>query len=113
MDDFIMKITQDMVTVFNQKLKEMECSFKIQLDKAGVGICNNPSCEIVPANSKFIETSIINVTDEFYKFLEDFFKERGIELTYNNTGSIFWSKNGWGNVVKEMTEKAMENLEKK
>ena len=110
MEDFIMKITQDMVTVFNQKLKEMECSFKIQLNKTGVRIYNNPSCEIVPANSKFIESSIINVTDEFYKFLEDFFKERGIVLTYNNTGSVFWSKNEFEDVTKEMMEKTMENL---
>ena len=27
---------------------------------------------------------------------------RGIELSYNNDGSIFWSKDGWKNIVENM-----------
>ena len=96
-----MKITQDMVTVFNQKLKEIDCSFKLKFEENGLAT-GNTTCQIVPANNKFISSSIINMTDEFYEFLEKFFAERGIELTYNNDGSIFWSKSGWKDIVEEL-----------
>ena len=87
------RITEDMVTVFNQTLENLNCSFKLELEKNCV--TGNPSCDIVPSNDKFIQSSIINLTDEFYEILNDFFNKRGIELSYNNTGSCFWSKNGW------------------
>ena len=50
----------------------------------------------------FIHSSIINLTEGFYKVLEDFFSERDIELSYNNDGSIFWSKDGWKDIVENM-----------
>ena len=50
----------------------------------------------------FIQSSIINLTEEFYKVLEDFFSKRDIELSYNNDGSIFWSKDGWKDIVENM-----------
>ena len=95
-----MKITEDMVTVFNQTLENLGCSFKLKYDDKTLGFCN-PSCEIVPTSNMFIQSSIINVTDEFYNILDDFFAKRGIELTYNNTGSIFWSKDGWKDDLKQ------------
>ncbi len=44
----------------------------------------------------------INLTEEFYKVLEDFFSKRGIELSYNNDGSIFWSKDGWKDIAENI-----------
>ncbi len=85
-----MKISENMMTDFNQTLENLNCCFRLKFIKEV-----NPICEIVPANDMFIHSSIINLTDEFYQILNDFFKKRGIELTYNNTGSIFWSKSGW------------------
>lgn len=96
-----MKITEDMVTVFNQTLENLNCSFRLEFDNKTIGF-GNPTCQIVPSNNIFIESSIINVTKEFYKVLEEFFTKRGIELSYNNDGSIFWSKDGWKDVVKNM-----------
>ena len=95
-----MKITEDMVIVFNQTLENLGCSFKLQYDDKALGF-GNPSCEIVPTSNMFIQSSIINVTDEFYNILDDFFAKRGIELTYNNTGSILWSKDGWKDDLKQ------------
>ena len=85
-----MKITEEMVTDFNQTLENLNCSFRL---KFLGGIYVN-ECQIVPSSDMFIQSSIINLTNEFYKILEEFFSKRGIELSYNNTGSTFWSKNG-------------------
>lgn len=87
-----MQITEDMVTIFNSMLENLNCSFRLCFEDEMSG---NAAYHIVPANDMFIHSSIINLTDEFYKVLEDFFYKRGIELTYNNTKSTFWSKNGW------------------
>lgn len=86
-----MKITESMVEEFNRTLKNLNCSFKIHINARE----KNPSCEIIPSNDLFIKSSIINVNESFYKVLESYFSDRGIELRYNNTGSIFWSKDGW------------------
>ena len=50
-----MKITEDMVTVFNQTLENLGCSFKLQYDDKALGF-GNPSCEIVPTSNMFINT---------------------------------------------------------
>ena len=94
-----MKITEDMVTVFNQILENLSCCFKLKFEG---GMCGNGQCKIVPLNDMFIKSSIINLTEEFYKVLEDYFSKRGIELSYNNDGSIFWSKDGWKDVLENI-----------
>lgn len=94
-----MKITEDMVTVFNQTLENLNCSFRLKFKN---GMCGNGQCEVVPSNDMFIQSSIINLTEEFYKALEEFFEKRGIELSYNNDGSIFWSKNGWKDILENI-----------
>lgn len=92
-----MRITEEMVTDFNKTLENLDCSFRLKFKS---GVCRNSECEIVPSNDMFIQNSIINLTEEFYKVLEDFFNKRGIKLSYNNTGSTFWSKDGWKDIVK-------------
>lgn len=82
-----MKITIEMANELNEKLAEMDCSFRLKYDDFV------PSLEVVPANMKFIESHILNLTEEFYAFLEEFFDEKGIKLRYNNTGSHIWSSN--------------------
>lgn len=83
-----MKITNEMVDNFNNLITE--CSFKLKFNDE----FSNPTCEIVPKNNKYIDSSIINLTNEFYQILENFFKSfYSIELSYNNTRSSFWSKN--------------------
>lgn len=79
-----MKITEDMVIVFNQTLENLNCSFRLKFES---GMCGNGQC---------------NLTEEFYKVLEEFFSKRDIELSYNNDGSIFWSKDGWKDIVENM-----------
>jgi len=92
---FSMKITKEMVDEFNQSLKIMNCSFRLALR---AGINGNNNCDIVIANDMFIHSCILNMTDKFYETLESFFAKYGIELSYNNTGSTFWSKNGFDKI---------------
>lgn len=91
-----MKITENMVNEFNQSLNDMGCIFRLKAQPTTFG--DNTSCDIVPASVKFIKSSIINPTDEFFEVLENYFAKQGIEkLTYNNTGTTFWSRSGFDN----------------
>ena len=62
-----MKITNEMVDNFNNLITE--CSFKLKFNDE----CSNPNCEIVPKNNKYIDSSIINLTNEFYQILENYY----------------------------------------
>ncbi len=85
-----MRITNEMVDNFNNLITD--CSFKLKFNDE----FSNPTCEIVPKNNKYINSSIINLTNEFYQILENFFITfYNIKLSYNNTKSHFWSSNGW------------------
>lgn len=86
-----MKITVEMVREFNRALSSLGCSFCLEYDDR----TNNPECTIIPVSMLFVDSSIINCTKEFYQLLEGFFTKKGIELSYNNTANIFWSKNGF------------------
>lgn len=89
-----MRITEEMVVKLNRELLQIGCCFTFEF--CAFGMLGNTKIELVPLNDKFIHSSIINPTDEFYSYLENFFKQEGIEeLSYNNTGSIIWAKNGW------------------
>lgn len=92
-----MQITEDMVISFNQTLENLNCSFRLKFITGPLG---NGECEIILSNDMFIKSSIINLTEEFYNVLEKFFDKRGIKLSYNNTGSIFWSKKWMGRYCK-------------
>lgn len=88
-----MRITKEMTKELNAILANMGCIFNFEYRDGTLG---NSEIEIRPVNGKFIQRSIINPTKEFYEFLENYFKSKGIEeLSYNNTGSIIWSTSRW------------------
>ena len=93
-----MKINKDNVAVLNMELEKKGCCFRI-------GFCDddlkNPKYMIIPSSEVFIDSTIINPNRAFYRFLDEFFAERDIELSYNNDGTIFWSKSGWDNMKGE------------
>lgn len=60
-----MKITENMVTDFNQTLENLNCCFRLKFRNEFYDQLN-PACEIVPSNDMFIHSAIINLTDEFY-----------------------------------------------
>lgn len=87
-----MKISKDNLTVLNMELEKKGCCFRIGFEDDDLG---NPKCAIIPSSEVFINSTIINPNKAFYRFLNEFFVERDIELAYNNDGTIFWSKSGW------------------
>ena len=84
-------ITKEMLTELNILLAKEGCSFRYVVCKYyHDGSINTIEREI--ANNKWIDSAIINTTDEFYTWLNTFFSSYGIELSYNNTRSICWAK---------------------
>lgn len=85
-------ITQEMINEFNQGLANSGAIFRLFLQETNV-------VEIYPANYTWLYGNsgdgkcIINLSDEFYSYLETFFKtkDKDIVLHYNNTRSTFWA----------------------
>lgn len=93
--DGFMRITKEMVRELNAELKKSGCAFKYEIVKE---VLANTVIERVPMSKKYISSSIINCTDEFYAYLNAFFRKKGIEkLEYNNTGDRCWSADGFKN----------------
>lgn len=88
-----MKITKEMVNELNTKLKSLGAvvMYKFQEDTT---IGENPMIKLTLTDMSFVDNCILNMTNEFYNYVENFFAEYGIKLTYNNTRSIAWS-NDW------------------
>ena len=48
--------------------------------------------EITPVTDKYLDSCVLNVSDDFMKLMYSWFEENyNITLTCNNTASIFWS----------------------
>ena len=85
------QLTQAMIDVLNDKLYLM-----------GMGIyyvpwefdSSIPGMQVQVRDTKnFIHSSIVNFTNDYFEWLNNFFKTTfDIELAYNNTGSICWAK---------------------
>ena len=83
-------ITKDILDDFNNELIAQGCSFKYVFMNNDE---SNPSIMRVMKTDKFVDNAIINVTDEFYAFMDNFFMSNyGIKICYNNTGSISWAE---------------------
>lgn len=83
------KITKGMVEHLNKTLKSLGCGFRYEFTDEQIA----PKINMVVAdNNDFVSSSIINCTDKYYKWLDEFFYIfYGITLRYNNTGTICWS----------------------
>lgn len=79
------KITQKMINEFS----------KIYLSLSGLKIeqTGTVGCWEVKIDNAFIKYANISLSDLFYQKLEEYFNEFDIKLSYNNTGTIFWTKN--------------------
>lgn len=88
-----MKITKEMVNELNTKLKSLGAVVMYEFDDSE-GSHGNPMIKLTLTDMSFVDNCILNMTNEFYNYVENFFAEYGIKLTYNNTRSIAWS-NDW------------------
>lgn len=85
------RITQKMLDVLNEELLAKGCIFRYEVKNRNEDGSINTIHRVLPDNT-WIDSYIINATEDFYKWFEEFFKEYGIEISYNNTKSICWAK---------------------
>lgn len=89
----ILNITREMVMELNNELVIKGCLFRYryQDEMECTGI---PTIKVSLPSMNYVDSYIINVTRDFLKWLELWFKTKhGIELTCNADGSILWAKN--------------------
>ena len=86
-----MQLTQSMITKFNIFLNNEGVCFRMKFSRPQF----SNTCtfmEIIPVTDKYLDSAILNVSDDFIKLMYSWFEENyNITLTYNNTASIFWS----------------------
>lgn len=82
-------ITEDMLVKFNSEvLQDSPLELRMCRNLSGCAECRLKS-------NIFIDSSIVNLNDTFFDTLKRFFKTYyNIELSFNNTGNIFWVRGG-------------------
>ena len=81
-------ITPLMISYINQEIKKMGHSIFLVLTSYR---SNNETVEIIVNDSWINLNSSLNLTDEFYDFVETQLKNFGIKnIMYNNDKTIFW-----------------------
>lgn len=78
-------IEKDMIEELNKMLKQEKAIFHIEQDEEG-------RCSLELNSTKFIGSFILNPLLGFLEFLDSFFNDRGIELAFNDTLTVFWRK---------------------
>lgn len=82
------QITEDMLKQFNEQILNIHPIELVMEEGPAVGCVR---IQLKP--NPFIESSIINLSEYFYTWLNNYFEQvYDIELNFNNTGTIFWSK---------------------
>lgn len=82
------QITEDMLKQFNEQVLNIHPLELVMEDGPAVGCVR-----IQLKHNPFIESSIINPSEYLYAWLTNYFEQvYGIELNFNNTGTVFWSK---------------------
>jgi hypothetical protein len=80
-------ITKNMINEFNTQLENKGSIIRLYPRGRTVDI------KLSPDDYLKMEGQIINPTRAFYNDLQEFFSNRGIQLTFNNTWSCFWATN--------------------
>lgn len=82
------QITEDMLKQFNEQVLNIHPLELVMEDGPAVGCV-----KIQLKSNPFIESSIINPSEHFYKRLTNYFEQvYEIKLIFNNTATVFWSK---------------------
>lgn len=86
-----MKITKEMCNKFNQVLHDKCVGFYYVFENENT-YAPHMRIDVVDNGLGWVDSSIVNLTKEYFKFLENWFAiNYGITLCSNTTGSIIWS----------------------
>lgn len=86
-----MKLTKEICNKFNQVLRATGVGFYYVFENEDT---RAPIMKVAVIDNSlgWVDSSIVNLTDEYFKFLENWFITNcGITIRYNNTRSIIWS----------------------
>ena len=84
------KFTKGIISHLNRTLKDLGVGFYYELSDIDTYAPRAQIKVIDPC--EFVDNSIVNCTDTYYKWLEDWFRHNyDIEISYNNTRNIIWS----------------------
>lgn len=85
------KLNMEIINAINDKLNRIGASFYYEPWKINSSV---PGMQVkMKDTNNFISSSVINFTNEYFEWLNDYCKMTfDIELAYNNTGSICWAK---------------------
>ena len=82
------QITEDMLKQFNEQVLSIH-PIELVMEDGPVAGC----VKIQLKPNSFIDSSTINLSECFYDLLNNYFEQLyEIELNFNNSGTIFWSK---------------------
>ena len=83
------------IYMMNKMMETLGCSIAFWKDSISDEMANTYCYDIKLANSKFMNSYILNMTDEFYKIIEYAFTKFDLTFKYNNTRScVFLNKKG-------------------
>ena len=82
-----MKLTKKIVDALNLSLEQKGCIFRFEFKESVL-----PDMIVVPVNTQFLHSWILNLSDEAIKYVETFLEAYQItNLQWNNTRSVAWS----------------------
>lgn len=82
-------IEQYMLDELNQQLDSMGCALRLKF------CYDDPDfddCIMAPKSELFIDSFILNPTEEFCNYLIRFFSHHGVKVNFNNTRTIIWAR---------------------
>ena len=83
------QLSQMLVFQFNVFLNNENSGLRLELTDL---IDGQYSVEIVLANRRHVDSVSIKPTDRFYAICNEWFRQHGVHLQWNNTKSIAWAK---------------------
>jgi hypothetical protein len=86
---FMMKF----IITLNRMLNQLGCNVIFTKDSISDKMTNTYCYDIKLANSKFMNSYILNMSDDFYRIIETAFTKFDLKFSYNNTRScVFLNK---------------------
>ena len=90
-ETFMMKF----IIILNRMLNQLGCDARFTKDSISDKTTNTYCYDIKLANSKFMDSYILNMSEEFFRVIEDAFTKFDLKFSYNNTRScVFLNKKG-------------------
>lgn len=83
------------IYMMNKMMETLGCNIAFWKDSISDKMTNTYCYDIKLKNSKFMNSYILNMSDDFYRIIENAFTKFDLKFSYNNTRScVFLNKKG-------------------